>query len=644
MTAFYLPTLIFLAGLGTYASVSHAMLGLRKPLNRDHLVLAFLCLSCALYGVFQVASLATMDALLYTELLRWLQLFFGFAIVSLGVFVEFYTRVKRHWISAGSAALMIFVVIMAWGTPYTVQYDSPPILHQTLAPWGEAVTLASPGDGRWFRFVSFSVMLLNLGSIVLLARHYWRMRNATTLLILLAVGLFVLFSSQGLLVRLGLLGESIPLGPLGIATIPLAMSVALSREMRESDRRLREILDHVPALVQLKDDQGRYLLTNQYSKDFFGLGDAGILGRTDKQLLPAEVAQMFRTNDVQVLTSGSAKEFVEQIDWRGEQRTFLSIKFPLKGGDGTPVAVCSVATDITQREAVARELDEYRNHLEELVGRRTGELERKTADLQIAMDQLIQSEKLAALGSLVAGVAHELNTPIGNAYIVATSLQGVAGKLRQDLTAGALKRSELDSFLKNTEEAHELIERNIRRAGELVASFKQLAVDQTSMNRREVDLAVLVDETLRSVSPTYKKFPVEVSVDVPAGLLLDTYPGAIEQVLSNLVNNAVVHALEDGHSLRISVEAQSAVLNDLPAVFLSVSDNGKGMPEEVRKRVFDPFFTTRLGQGGSGLGLYLVHNLVTGALGGVLRLQSVPGSGSRFEMTLPLNTPDDSSS
>jgi signal transduction histidine kinase len=160
------------------------------------------------------------------------------------------------------------------------------------------------------------------------------------------------------------------------------------------------------------------------------------------------------------------------------------------------------------------------------------------------------------------------------------------------------------------------------------------------MNRRRFDLASLVSETLVSVSPLYKNHPVQLSVSIPADIELDNFPGAIEQVLTNLVSNAVVHALSTSRELLITLSA--TVDGDAlhRSVQLLVSDNGKGMSEDVVKRAFDPFFTTRLGQGGSGLGLYLVHNLVTGVLGGTLKLTSAPGEGTQFCISLPLVAPD----
>lgn len=640
MTSLYLPTLLFLAGVGGYAALNHALLGLRKPINRDHLLLAGTCLACVIYGLSTIATLATTDVTHYLNFTRVLHSSFGISCVLMIVFVQSYTGSKNRVIVWVAVADMVFVTLMALFSPYTVQFDNPPLLHQYHTSWGESITVSNPADGRWMKLVSLTAMGLNISAVVMLLRHYWKVRNLNTLVIASSIVAFVGFSSQGFLVRLGMIAETLPLGPIGIAIIPIAMSMALSREMRESDRRLLDILDHVPAAVALKDDNGRFLMVNQYYKDLFRSADTAIIGKTFEQLLPPDLAKQLGASDREVLLSGKAAEYVEHIEWFGEKRTFLSIKFPLFGDGKRPVSVCNVSTDITQREQTARDLEVYRGRLEELVAARTAALDRSTAELQQAMGQLIHSEKLAALGGLVAGVAHELNTPVGNAYTVVTTLQAGLDGLRQGVAGNTLKRSELDAFVSTSSNACDLIERNIRRAAELVSSFKQVAVDQTSMSRRRFDLASLVAETLVSVSPLYKNQPVKPHVNIPSGIELDTYPGAIEQVLTNLVSNAVVHALVAGKDLVIELSA-TVDANTLPhTVLLVVSDNGKGMAEDIVKRAFDPFFTTRLGQGGSGLGLYLVHNFITGALGGTLKLTSAPGEGTRFSITLPTIAPD----
>jgi PAS domain S-box-containing protein len=273
--------------------------------------------------------------------------------------------------------------------------------------------------------------------------------------------------------------------------------------------------------------------------------------------------------------------------------------------------------------------------LENRVAERTRELEAANASLSQAMEQLVQREKLASLGSLVAGVAHELNTPIGNALTVSTALNDIHREFAGELASGAMKRSTLDRFVAENSEATALIERNLQRAAALISHFKQVAVDQASVRRREFDLAALVEDVLSTLSPRLKRSPHRIDVDIPPGLVLESYPGPLEQVLTNLVENSLVHGFEPGRAgvIRISAEAQGTHIR------LRYADDGQGIPAALRHRVFDPFFTTRLGQGGSGLGLYLVYNLVHGRLGGSIQLLDGAGPGACFIVDVPVVAP-----
>lgn len=261
----------------------------------------------------------------------------------------------------------------------------------------------------------------------------------------------------------------------------------------------------------------------------------------------------------------------------------------------------------------------------------------RSAELAQAMNQLVQTEKMAALGSLVAGVAHELNTPLGISLTTATTFGDSARSLQKRLAAGPIKRSELDDFLNQTNEAAKLIEHNCWRAAEMIANFKQVAVDTASDLRRRFNLATTVSEMMFALGPRFKHTTHRISTDIPDNLEFDSYPGALEQVLSNLLMNALIHGFADRKNGQIMITAQAKDKDNVELVF---SDNGNGIPPELQKRVFEPFFTTRFGQGGSGLGLYLVYTLVCGRLAGQIELHSKPQEGTSFVITLPLRHPD----
>ncbi|MCB1889644.1 MAG: PAS-domain containing protein [Rhodocyclaceae bacterium] len=292
--------------------------------------------------------------------------------------------------------------------------------------------------------------------------------------------------------------------------------------------------------------------------------------------------------------------------------------------------------DVSESRRIRSEIEALNASLEARVLERTAELESANEHLARAMSQLVQSEKLASLGGLVAGVAHELNTPLGNAVTVVGALKARVVDFQQGLAEGPMRRSTLDSFVTACVEAADLLARNVDRAAHQVAQFKQVAVDQTSERRRQFDLAATLEEVVAALTPHLRLTSQHIELDIPEGIELDSYPGPLEQVISNLVGNALTHAFtpDQAGTIRISARPEGD-----GGVCIEVADDGRGMPPEVVEHAFDPFFTTRLGKGGSGLGLYIAYTLVAGLLGGSIRLESTEGAGCRFLIHLPLQVP-----
>jgi signal transduction histidine kinase len=254
-------------------------------------------------------------------------------------------------------------------------------------------------------------------------------------------------------------------------------------------------------------------------------------------------------------------------------------------------------------------------------------------ELNTAQQNLIDAERLAALGGLVAGVAHEVNNPIGISLTVASSFarrtEMFEAELRSD---GGLRRSQLEEFVRTSRDAAGQLVANLHRAGELIQSFKQVAVDRSHAERRQFALGEATDQIIASLRPVLKRAPIELTVDVPEGLGIDGYPGSYGQILTNLFLNAVNHAFSDGRSGTISISARPRGHDDVEIIF---ADNGAGMTPDVQRQAFDPFFTTRRNEGGTGLGLHIVYNLVTQQLGGRMMLESRLGQGTTFRIIMP---------
>lgn len=253
-------------------------------------------------------------------------------------------------------------------------------------------------------------------------------------------------------------------------------------------------------------------------------------------------------------------------------------------------------------------------------------------DLRQAQDSLIQAERLASLGGLVAGVAHEINTPVGITLTSASVLLEATTRIQQAMSGGSVKKSDILSYLDTASEGSRLIMANADRAAHLIQSFKQIAVDQTNEMKRPFRLKEYIDEIITSLRPRLKHTHIEVKVDCADTIELDSYPGAFAQILTNLTLNSLTHAYDADSVGTIHIDA----IQYKDKVEIHFRDDGKGIPEEYVDRIFDPFFTTQRGRGGTGLGLNIVYNLIVKQFGGTISVKSIFGKGTDFTIQLPL--------
>lgn len=293
--------------------------------------------------------------------------------------------------------------------------------------------------------------------------------------------------------------------------------------------------------------------------------------------------------------------------------------------------------------------NEYRSlnvSLEEKVNHRTLALKEANAELISTLEklhqfqrQMVQNEKMASLGDMVAGVAHEVNTPIGLGVTASTMMLDRLVDLRKAFEDKTLKASALAKFFAESEENLNIIYRNLNRAAELISSFKQVAVDQTSENNRVFSFSKLIDEILISMRPKLKRVQHEIKIHCAEDLYIESKAGPINQIVINLIMNSIIHGFEfiEHGIIELNID-----MLDEKKICLTYKDDGKGIPEQLRKRIFDPFVTTKRGQGGSGLGMHLVYNLVTQALNGSISVQSEINKGVEFKIIFPVKRIDPS--
>ncbi len=278
------------------------------------------------------------------------------------------------------------------------------------------------------------------------------------------------------------------------------------------------------------------------------------------------------------------------------------------------------------------ELLQLTENLEQMVGDRTQELSKALINLKAAQNGLVESEKMAALGGLVAGIAHEINTPLGIGVTAASLIADKTQEMANILKNGTIKRSDLDKFMDNLQQSSTIILANLNRAVELIQSFKQVAVDQSSEERRSFQIKTYLEEVLLNLQPKLKRTKLNVHIDCAENITLDSFPGLISQIVTNLVMNSLIHAYDQGDDGTIVF----AISQQHKCLTFEYSDDGKGIAIDNIGKIFDPFYTTKRGQGGSGLGLHIVYNLVTQKLQGSITCESQVGVGTKFIMQIPL--------
>lgn len=422
-----------------------------------------------------------------------------------------------------------------------------------------------------------------------------------------------------------------------LSFISIWQGIKATAKIRDDEATLRGLFDQTMEFLGILDLDGRVCQVNKTALDFAGISPddiKGILfwetpwwkGHPKSQSMAQKAVQKAkqdgRSNFEARHTSFDGKDIIADV--------FIQ---PVKNKKGVPIFILAVGMDITDRIKAQEELKHLNKTLENRVTQRTKELEKSLDSHKRTQIQLVQSEKMAALGSLVAGVAHEINTPLGLGVTTATFLQEEMDKIKEAYEEGRFTKGEFENFLAKGEEATRSMLLNLQRGAQIIRSFKQVAVDQEIEEKRTFELKQYLDEVLISLRPRYKHTGHDIQISCPEGILMNSYPGVLMQILSNLLTNSLIHGFDTVKNGRVDIGV--SVHGD--KITLTYSDNGKGMTNEQRAKVYDPFYTTKQGHGGTGLGMHIVFNLISQKLCGSIELDTAPDKGVCFTLTLPLD-------
>ena len=400
--------------------------------------------------------------------------------------------------------------------------------------------------------------------------------------------------------------------------------------LRDREARVSAIFSQSNDAIIVTDRAGLVIQWNHAAERMFLYTEAEAIGRSGVELIvPTDLLDEEMQRLERVAQGESVPNF-ESIGKRKDGSTLaVSVtESPIRLPTGEIMGAATIVRDISEQKRARLEQQRLTQSLEQQFCETCNALN----NLRDAQDQLVQAEKMASLGGLVAGVAHEINTPIGTGVTAASHLSDEARRLARAVADGKLTKKAFEEFLDVCQASSQIILSNLERAANLIQSFKRVAVDQSTEERRTIDVRGYFEEVLLSLRPQLKHTPHRIELSCEDGLELTTVPGAWSQVITNLVMNAVTHAFEEGQAGTVGFSARREGSN----LLVGFSDNGRGMSAEVLEHAFDPFFTTRRANGGTGLGLNIVFNLVNQTLGGKIEVSSKPGEGCVFNIKVPL--------
>ncbi|MEG3638653.1 PAS domain-containing protein [Magnetococcus sp. PR-3] len=407
----------------------------------------------------------------------------------------------------------------------------------------------------------------------------------------------------------------------------------LERNLRHEINFQRVLLNTLPIPVFFKDTEGVFLGCNAAFCKLLALPEWEIVGRSIFQLIPKEMATRYHDKDMQLLKEGGLQDYEGQIrNGEGQERLLHFFKAPFHNADGSLAGLVAAMVDITDRVLFESKIMQMNAELESRVQKRTRDLEQSMDNVQSLQRQLVETETMATLGTMVAGVAHEVNSPLGVGVMASSELQEEVALFRKLYEAEGISEEEFDGFIQRNEELLKLTVTNLKRAGELLQNFKRVAVDQSDEAQHIFKLDEQIEAVVQSLSYLFKKRAIQMEVNCRQGLEIKSLPGAVSQIVTNLISNAIKHGFQEGDSGIITL----TVTDQDHQITLDFADNGQGMDQQTQDKIFERYFTTQRDSGGSGLGMHIVHSLVVQKLQGTIYCESEPGIGTRFCVSFPV--------
>ncbi len=417
-------------------------------------------------------------------------------------------------------------------------------------------------------------------------------------------------------------------------------------EKLENERDFSSTIIHASStIICCLSPEYRVQTINKSGIDTIGLSDKDALGVSWLSLFVKQ-EQHYEFSEVLTSKPFHQEYEIEMLNSEGKTSTLIWHFVPFHEGN-TLRYIIAFGYDVSALKSVERELIQFNEALEEKVEDRTASLNQSNAELRGAYAELkqtqkslLEAEKMASLGSLVAGISHEINTPIGISVTSSSFMKDEATKLQNSVSEGKISRNALMTMIDNINSSADLVLDSLKKASQLIDSFKQVAVNQGSEKRISFNLVDNIRQVTHSLQYKLVQESVDVEIICDAGLVIDNYPGRLQQVFTNLLMNSLIHGFQDwpgAHNVVITVTK----IEHESSLMIKYTDNGRGIDDEISTRIFDPFVTSKLGQGGSGLGTHIIYNLVVQLMQGSIECESEPGDGATFTIIIPIDTPNE---